>query len=66
MFNILKLQQCVYIDGLLQERRNSRALALELRLSGTDHQYVTLNPHFFTKRVEGLFVSLVTCDDGIR
>ena len=29
-----------YIDRLLQERRNSSALAMELRLSCTTHRYV--------------------------
>ena len=30
-----------HIDGLVQERRNSSALAMELRLSCTNHRYNT-------------------------
>ena len=33
-FNIVYIY--IYIDGLVQERRNSRALAMELRLSCID------------------------------
>ena len=32
--------QSVYIDRLVQESRNSSALAMELRLSCTNHQYM--------------------------
>ena len=32
-----------YIDGLVQERRNSSALAMELRLSWTTHRYLELH-----------------------
>ena len=32
--------QCVYIDGLVQERRNSSVLAVDLHLSFTNHLYI--------------------------
>ena len=34
-----------YIDGLVQERRNSSALAMELRLYCSNHRYVILYSH---------------------
>ena len=35
-----------YIDGLVQERRNSSALAMELRLSHTN-PLICINKHIF-------------------
>ena len=38
----MTIQFCdAYIDGLVQERRNSIANALELRLSALTHRYMT-------------------------
>ena len=35
---------CLYFDGLVQERRNSIANALELRLSGTNPWIFRISP----------------------
>ena len=43
-------KKCQYIDGLMQERRNSTANALELRLSCTNHWHVYISQTTFTRQ----------------
>ena len=42
-------QVCKHFDGLVQERFNSSALAMELRLSWTNHRFVANNGNFGAK-----------------
>ena len=46
------MQTYLYIDGLLQERRNSSALAMKLRLSCT-------NPSIYYMNVNDVWISLI-------
>ena len=51
-----------YIDGLMQERRNSSALAMELRLLALSHRYIIDNSSlFFDIKIYSGFVPCICC-----